>query len=648
VAERPDELGQLARVFQRMAHEIYARERRLRLQIEQLRIDIEERQQATSEEVTVYLPIDRRVALAEGRDLPERAQGAVLIADISGFTPLTEALAHELGFQRGAEEITRQLNRIYRTLIAEVDTYGGSVITFTGDAITCWFADDTPFAPSASENGTARALTCALAMQQAIIQVGNVATPGGLEIRLALKVVVVSGHVRRMLVGDPAIQQIEVLAGAIMETLTTGEHIARAGEVLAHSSAIEALNLDYNGEWRSDPVSGDQFALVSELPYATAAPWPNITSASLASADLRPWLAAPVYERVRSGQSAFLSELRSVAALFLSFSGIDHEGDPAARDKIDAFTRWVQAVLNRYNAPLLQLTIGEKGSFLYAAFGAPVSHEDAPLHSIRAALELRTPPPELSFITSIHIGISYGQTSAGAYGGPTRRTYGMLGDRTNLAARLMQYAEDILCDDALYKLTHPRIKFVALPPLSVKGKSEPVPVYRPIAEIAIGNPASQIDQLKPTLQLVLKVASVIGNTFSEPLLHAVYPVAADIPELALCLATLSDHGLIIPGSSDSANPTWSFAEASIRELLYSRLMYAQRRQLHRAIAEWYEQAYADQLAPYAAVIANHWAQAEEREQAIRYLEQAATVARQRGDNETAMHYLSESLAMSNQ
>jgi hypothetical protein len=51
---------------------------------------------------------------------------------------------------------------------------------------------------------------------------------------------------------------------------------------------------------------------------------------------------------------------------------------------------------------------------------------------------------------------------------------------------------------------------------------------------------------------------------------------------------------------------------------------------------------------YAAVLAHHWAQAEEREQAIRYLEQAAVAAPQRGDNETAMHYLSESLAISNQ
>jgi len=86
-----------------------------------------------------YLPADRRQALVRGTALPDRAAGAALFADISGFTPLTEALARALGPHAGAEVLTRQLNRVYDALIAEVDSAGGSVIGFAGDAITCWF-----------------------------------------------------------------------------------------------------------------------------------------------------------------------------------------------------------------------------------------------------------------------------------------------------------------------------------------------------------------------------------------------------------------------------------------------------------------------------------------------------------------------------
>jgi len=46
VATRTDALGQLARVFSRMASEIYAREKRLKQQVQQLRIELDEVRQA--------------------------------------------------------------------------------------------------------------------------------------------------------------------------------------------------------------------------------------------------------------------------------------------------------------------------------------------------------------------------------------------------------------------------------------------------------------------------------------------------------------------------------------------------------------------------------------------------------------------------
>ena len=58
-----------------------------------------------------YIPGDRRRALARGEDLPRRAHGSAVFVDISGFTPLTEALARELGGRRGAEELSEGLRR---------------------------------------------------------------------------------------------------------------------------------------------------------------------------------------------------------------------------------------------------------------------------------------------------------------------------------------------------------------------------------------------------------------------------------------------------------------------------------------------------------------------------------------------------------
>jgi class 3 adenylate cyclase len=106
--------------------------------------------------------MDRRQAIARGEWLPDRMAGAALFADISGFTPLTEALHIKHGPKRGAEELTRQLNLIYDALVTEVHRYGGSVLAFSGDAITCWFDGDDGL----------RAAGCGLSMQQAIASSG--------------------------------------------------------------------------------------------------------------------------------------------------------------------------------------------------------------------------------------------------------------------------------------------------------------------------------------------------------------------------------------------------------------------------------------------------------------------------------------------
>ncbi len=53
------------------------------------------------------IPCDRRQALSAGPELLDGVAGTVLFADISSFTPLTEALAAELGPEGGAEVARR-------------------------------------------------------------------------------------------------------------------------------------------------------------------------------------------------------------------------------------------------------------------------------------------------------------------------------------------------------------------------------------------------------------------------------------------------------------------------------------------------------------------------------------------------------------
>jgi class 3 adenylate cyclase/tetratricopeptide (TPR) repeat protein len=420
--------------------------------------------------LAAYIPMDRRQAISRGEDLPDRMSGAALFADISNFTPLTEALVEELGRRRGADELTRQLNLVYETLIAEVHRYGGSVITFSGDAITCWFDGDDGL----------RATACALAMQRTMGQFAEVETPSGSAVSLAMKAAVATGPVRRFLVGNPQIQTMDVLAGAMLDRMAAAERQAERGEVVVEAWTISRLGDRVTiAEWREDTEAGERFAVVSGLKcQVKEAPWPTLPASALTEEQVREWFLPPIYERLRSGQGQFLAELRPAVALFVRFGGLDYDRDDAVGKKLDIYLRWVQNVLARYEGYMFQLTLGDKGCYLYGAFGAPLAHDDDRTRSVAAALELRSPPPEMDYITDVQIGISQGRMRAGAYGGSMRRTYGVLGDEVNLAARLMGRAEpgQILVSQRIADAVSQRYQLQDKGRITVKGRKEPLPV----------------------------------------------------------------------------------------------------------------------------------------------------------------------------
>jgi adenylate cyclase len=432
------------------------------------------------ESIAAYLPADRRYALAQGVALPEAARGAVLYADISGFTRLTEGLARTLGPRRGAEELTHRLNQVYDALIAEVDRFGGSVIGFAGDAILCWFDDTLP--PPAPGPAAARAAACGLALLEAIAGCALDPLPDGTLVTLALKVTVAAGPVRRFVVGDPDVQRVDVITGATVTRAAVAEGLAGQGELIVDAATAEALGEALAvAAWREDEESGERFALVGTLGmWAQPAPWPELAAQPLPDSRVVAWLIPAVAERLRAGLGEFLTELRPAVSLFMGFSGVDFVAHADAGSRLDRLVRWVQQVLERYAGTLLQVTIGEKGSFLYVAFGAPIGHEDDPIRGASAALALRSPPESLGFAASTRIGLTMGTMRTGAYGGTTRRTYGVLGDDVNLAARLMSKAQqaEVLVSGRVQRAVASQFTWESLAPMLVKGKSEPVSVAR--------------------------------------------------------------------------------------------------------------------------------------------------------------------------
>ncbi len=413
-----------------------------------------------------YIPGDRRRAIARGETLPPVAHGSALFVDISGFTPLTAALASELGARRGAEELSTTLERVFSALLEPLHVWGGSVVYFSGDSVTAWIDGD----------DGARATACALAMQEVMAAVGTISVSRGPVVTLGVKVAVAVGEVRRFVVGDPDVQLIDVLAGRLMDSLVGAEQQALPGEVLLDSGALDSLGVRVSlRETRlgdHGPV-GVVAALVDPpVPGETTEEWPRLPEETT-----RQWLLPPVWERMAAGRGEFLADLRPAVPIFVRFGGLDFDGDPGAPRILDTFVTGVQRMLDHAGGSLLQLTIGDKGAYLYAVFGAPMAHEDDAARACEAALRILEIAADVP-VTDVQVGVAAGRLRSGTYGHNQRRTFCCLGDAVNLAARLMSRAPagGVWVHGDVADASGHGFEWHDHTSVTVKGRTDPVPV----------------------------------------------------------------------------------------------------------------------------------------------------------------------------
>ncbi|MFZ5916409.1 MAG: ABC transporter substrate-binding protein [Chloroflexota bacterium] len=184
-------------------------------------------------------------------------------------------------------------------------------------------------------------------------------------------------------------------------------------------------------------------------------------------------------------------ERRLVTVMFADVSGftaLSERMDPeTVRDLMNACFECLVPVVKKYGGAVDKFI----GDAIMALFGAPVAHEDDPVRALHAALDMQT--QLLTFNAQhatdlgIHFGINTGPVIAGDLGTRQRQEYTVMGDTVNVAARLEDISErgEILVGPDTYRLAAPLFEFETMVPVRVKGKSEPVPVYRLLAARAI-------------------------------------------------------------------------------------------------------------------------------------------------------------------
>jgi len=155
---------------------------------------------------------------------------------------------------------------------------------------------------------------------------------------------------------------------------------------------------------------------------------------------------------------------------------------------------------------------------------------------------------------------------------------------------------------------------------------------------------SRIDRLGVRQQFTLKVASVIGRIFSYNILHDVHPLDGERPHLPEHLEILSKLDITLL-ESPAPDLQYIFKHVITQEVSYNLMTFDQRRQLHRAVAEWHEYNHAADLAPYYPLLAHHWGRAEAVARAVTYLAQAGEQALRNNANQEAIQFLREALEL---
>jgi class 3 adenylate cyclase/tetratricopeptide (TPR) repeat protein len=426
---------------------------------------------AVLETIASYLPaliVRRLAASSDPIPLPtcEEHPAAVLFADISGFTALTERLATQ--GVTGAEILTQLLNTYFGQLINIVTAHGGDVVKFAGDALLALWQDE-----SGNDDLTVlalRAAQCAIGVQDTLL---GYETPEG--VRLALRVAVGAGPVRHLHLGG-VFGRCEFLAvGEPFADVGAANKQVRPEDAVVTPRAWQLIGERCEGETLP---SGDVRLLKVREPLSLRA-LDRLTLTLEAEPVVRNYIPAAVRSRLEAGQTAWVGELRQLTVLFVNLPDLSFRTDPIVAQLAMCE---LQHALYRYEGSINKLSVDDKGVTLVAALGLPpLAHENDALRGVQAAMNMHERMRSLGWSSSI--GVTTGRAFCGAYGSSVRREYTMIGKVVNLSARLMQAAADgILCDDATHRAANGRIEFEVLSPIHVKGRTEPVPVFRPLRE----------------------------------------------------------------------------------------------------------------------------------------------------------------------
>jgi class 3 adenylate cyclase/tetratricopeptide (TPR) repeat protein len=414
--------------------------------------------------VSRYLP---RPVIGWLADEPDRrvreVEGSLVFADVSGFTALSERLAKQ--GRVGAEILADTISSCFARLLAAAYGNGGSLLKFGGDALLLFFSGD---------DHCHRACQAAFGMRRELRALGPIDGSNG-RTRLRMSVGVHTGTVHLFLVGDQHRELI--VTGPAATEVVRMEAAADKGEIVVSRAVAAAVAPSCLGAAKDDGF------LLRRAPGTALRPIEEVVPAVDAGTLNR---ALPAWLRQHALSQQDDPQHRTATVAFVKFQGTDEllrsAGAAAAAAALESLLVTVQQAVEQHDVFLLGTDVDKDGGKLIVVGGAPA----ATGHDEQSVLCVAREIVESDQRLAVRVGVHAGSAFAGDIGPAYRRTFTVMGDTVNLAARVMAHAEpgSVLATRAVLERCRAAFALTPVEPFAVKGKTVQVEasVVGPAAE----------------------------------------------------------------------------------------------------------------------------------------------------------------------
>jgi class 3 adenylate cyclase/tetratricopeptide (TPR) repeat protein len=245
---------------------------------------------------------------------------------------------------------------------------------------------------------------------------------------------------------------------------------------------------------KANPL-GSKFCNECAFNLAISAPEPSLKALSFDEKldRIQRYLPKGLTEKILSQRGKIEGERKQVTVMFCDMEGFSRLtqilGPEEAYGIMDQVYELLIHRVHDYEGTVNEMT----GDGIMALFGAPIALEDAPQRAIRSALAIHREMAKFSEKIKeeqegipplkMRIGVHTGPVVVGTLGNNLRVEFKVVGDTVNLASRMEGLADPgaIYITQDTFKLTEGLFRFEALGEKEVKGKEEPVKIYRAIA-----------------------------------------------------------------------------------------------------------------------------------------------------------------------